>query len=150
MAQTVFFSATVQKSPMSIPARVMTEHSLDRVVYFVLRGGTDEQRSALAEFLAQSLLTRVPLKRARNREMWICRTHDGCNDAEHFDSYDSILRHVFGEKCRVRVRILWGYPSATRQSCGGESGDQGCLNGSIGTSPCNPCVEREWKGGNNG
>lgn len=106
MAQTVFFSASMQKSPMSIPARVMTEHGLDRVVYFVLRGGTDEQRSALADLLSIALLSRVPLKRAR-REMWVCRTYDCCNDAEHFDSYDSILCHVFGEKCRVRVRIMW-------------------------------------------
>lgn len=106
MENSVFFSATMQKSPMSIPARVMTEHSLDRVVYFVLRGGSDEQRSALADLLSHALLSRVPLKRAR-REMWICRTHDCCNDEEHFETYENILRYVFGPKCRVRVRIMW-------------------------------------------
>lgn len=106
MAQNVFFSATVQKSPASLPAKIMTEHNLDRVVYFVLRGGSDEQRSALAELLSIALLSRVPLKRAR-REMWVCRTHDCCNDAEHFASYDNILQHVFGSTCRVRVRIMW-------------------------------------------
>lgn len=102
----VFFSATVQKSPMSIPARVMTEHSLDRVVYFVLRGGSDEQRAALAELLAQSLLTRVPLKRGRNREMWICRTRNSESHAQHFEDYDTILQHIFGPTCRIRVHIL--------------------------------------------
>ena len=102
----IFFSATMQKSPASLPAKIMTEHSLDRVVYFVLRGGSDEQRSALADLLSHALLSRVPLKRAR-REMWICRAERECNDAEHFASYETILQHVFGPTCRTRVRIMW-------------------------------------------
>ena len=102
----IFFSATVQKSPASLPAQIMTEHSLDRVVYFVLRGGSDEQRSALADLLSVALLSRVPLKRAR-REMWVCRTVDGANDAAHLQDYDTILRYVFGPTCRTRVRIMW-------------------------------------------
>ena len=102
----IFFSATMQKSPASLPAQIMTEHSLDRVVYFVLRGGSDEQRSALADLLSHALLSRVPLKRAR-REMWICRAERECNDAEHFASYETILQHVFGPTCRTRVRIIW-------------------------------------------
>lgn len=106
MENSVFFSATVQKSPASLPAQIMTEHSLDRVVYFVLRGGSDEQRSALADLLSVALLSRVPLKRAR-REMWICRAERECNDAEHFASYETILQHVFGPTCRTRVRIMW-------------------------------------------
>lgn len=106
MAQPLFFSATVQKSPASLPAQIMTEQQLDRVVYFVLRGGTDEQRSALADLLSFALISRVPLKRAR-REMWICRTRDNQNDAQHFQDYNAILCHVFGPNCRVRVRIMW-------------------------------------------
>lgn len=102
----IFFSATVQKSPASLPAKIMTEHSLDRVVYFVLRGGTDEQRSALAELLSIALLSRVPLKRAR-REMWVCRTHDCCNDMQHIESYNEVLCHVFGKNCRIVVRVCW-------------------------------------------
>ena len=102
----IFFSATVQKSPASLPAQIMTEHSLDRVVYFVLRGGTDEQRDALEDLLSRALLERIPLKRAR-REMWVCRTVDGANDAAHLQDYDTILRYVFGSNCRVRVRIMW-------------------------------------------
>lgn len=108
----VFFSATMQKSPASLPAQIMTEHSLDRVVYFVLRGGSDEQRSALADLLSVALLSRVPLKRAARREMWICRTLPGVPTEKHGFSH-------------------------------GESGSQGCPNGSVGTSPSNPCAERE-------
>lgn len=107
MEKTVFFSATVQKSPVSIPARVMVEQSLNRVVYFVLRGGSDEQRLYLSDLLAKALIARVPHKRGRHREMWICRPLDSYNDAEHFASYDAILQHVFGDKCRVRVRMMW-------------------------------------------
>lgn len=106
MATNLFFSATMQKSPASLPAKIMTEHRLDRVVYFVLRGGSDKQRNQLADLLSAALLSRVPLKRAR-REMWICRAHDCCNDMQHFDSYSELLRYVFGPKCRVRVRIMW-------------------------------------------
>lgn len=84
----------------------MTEHSLDRVVYFVLRGGTDEQRLYLHDVLRDALITRVPLRRAR-REMWLCRYKSGCTEAEHFDNYDALLRHIFGDKCRIRVRLAW-------------------------------------------
>ena len=106
MQNDFFFSATVQKSPASLPAQIMTEHSLDRVVYFVLRSGSNEQRDALEDLLSRALLERIPLKRAR-REMWICRTDNGANDAEHFASYETILQHVFGPTCRTRVRIMW-------------------------------------------
>ena len=106
MEDSVFFSATMQKSPASLPAQIMTEHSLDRVVYFVLRGGSDEQRSALADLLSVALLSRVPLKRAR-REMWVCRTHDCCNDMQHIESYNEVLRHIFGDNCRIVVRVCW-------------------------------------------
>ena len=102
----IFFSATVQKSPASLPAQIMTEHNLDRVVYFVLRSGSNEQRDALEDLLSRALLSRVPLKRAR-REMWICRAERECNDAAHLQDYDTILRYVFGSNCRVRVRIMW-------------------------------------------
>ena len=107
MAQSNFyFSATMQKSPFSVPARVMEELNLDRIVYFVLRGGTDAQREYLHELLGDALVGRVPLSRAR-RQMIICRTHDGQNDAEHIESYNALLRHVFGDKCRITVRIMW-------------------------------------------
>lgn len=106
MAQTVFFSATMQKSPASLPAQIMTEQGLDRVVYFVLRGGTDEQRTCLSEMLREVLIERVPLRRAR-REMWLCHYKCGCSELEHYDNYDALLKHVFGEKCRIRVRLAW-------------------------------------------
>ena len=106
MAQPIFFSATMQKSPASLPAQIMTEHGLDRVVYFVLRSGSNEQRDALEDLLSRALLERIPLKRAR-REMWVCRTDNGANDAAHLQDYDTILRYVFGSNCRVRVRIIW-------------------------------------------
>lgn len=106
MANPVFFSATMQKSPLSIPARIMTEHNLDRVVYFVLRGGTVEQRLYLYEVLCDALIERVPLRRAR-REMLVCRYKSGCTEAEHFDNYTALLRHVFGDKCRIRIRLAW-------------------------------------------
>lgn len=106
MTNNVFFSATVQKSPMSIPAKIMTEQGLDRVVYFVLRGGSDEQREALADMLCMTLIQRVPLRKAR-REMWICRCQEGIATMPHLENYRAVLQHVFGEKCRIRVRVMW-------------------------------------------
>ncbi len=92
---------------MSIPAQIMTEHNLDRVVYFVLRSGSNKQRDAMEDLLSRALLERIPLKRAR-REMWVCHTTgNGANDAAHLQDYDTILRYVFGSNCRVRVRIMW-------------------------------------------
>lgn len=106
MQNNIFFSATMQKSPASLPAQIMTEHSLDRVVYFVLRGGTDEQREALANMLRMTLITRIPLRKAR-REMWICRCQEGITTMSHLDNYQAVLQHVFGDSCRIRVRVLW-------------------------------------------
>lgn len=96
----------MQKSPASLPAQIMTEQGLDRVVYFVLRGGTDEQRANLSEMLSRVLIERVPLRRAR-REMWLCYYKSGCSEVEHYDNYDALLKHVFGPTCRIRVRIMW-------------------------------------------
>lgn len=106
MTNNVFFSATMQKSPASLPAQIMSEHSLDRVVFFVVRGGSDAQRSALADMLYMTLISRVPLRKAR-REMWICRCREGVATMAHLEDYQAVLKHVFGEKCRIRVRILW-------------------------------------------
>lgn len=105
MENQIFFSATMQKSPLSIPARVMVELGLDRVVYFVLRGGTDDQRERLNAMLGASLIARVPLRRAR-RQMLICRAYD-VGDNVHLYFYESLLQRVFGDKCRIRVRICW-------------------------------------------
>lgn len=102
----VYFSATMQKSPLSVPARIMEELNLDRVVYFVLRGGTDEQREALQDLIGNTVIARIALSRAR-RQMIICRTSDDINDAVTIDSYRAALEHVFGEHCRITVRILW-------------------------------------------
>ena len=102
----IYFSATMQKSPLSVPARVMEELNLDRVVYFVLRGGTDEQREALQDLIGNAVIARIALSRAR-RQMIICRTSDDINDAVTIDSYRAALEHVFGEHCRITVRILW-------------------------------------------
>lgn len=101
-----YFSATMQKSPLSVPARIMEELNLDRVVYFVLRGGTDEQREALQDLIGNAVIARIALSRAR-RQMIICRTSDDINDAVTIDSYRAALEHVFGEHCRITVRILW-------------------------------------------
>ena len=101
-----YFSATMQKSPLSVPARIMEELNLDRVVYFVLRGGTDEQREALQALIGNAVIARIALSRAR-RQMIICRTSDDINDAVTIDSYRAALEHVFGEHCRITVRILW-------------------------------------------
>lgn len=96
----------MQKSPLSVPARIMEELNLDRVVYFVLRGGTDEQREALQDLIGNAVITRIALSRAR-RQMIICRTSDDINDAVTIDSYRAALEHVFGEHYRITVRILW-------------------------------------------
>ena len=99
------FVSVTEKSPLSVPARVMTELGLQRVVWFVLRGGTDEQREYLHTLIGRSVICRVPLARAR-RQMIICRAIDGCSDHEHIRSYRAVLEHVFGEKCRISVRVM--------------------------------------------
>lgn len=106
----IFFSATVQKSPMSIPARVMTEHQLDRVVYFILRGGTEAQREELHELLEHVLLDWHPILNRRHprrmRDLIICAADYRFSDVQHLQSYQQVLQHVLGEKRRIAVRIL--------------------------------------------
>ncbi|MCI5680652.1 MAG: hypothetical protein MR293_01575, partial [Bacteroidales bacterium] len=41
------YLSIAEKSPLSKPAQIMAELGLRRVVWFVLRGGTDEQREYL-------------------------------------------------------------------------------------------------------
>ncbi|MGN0235185.1 MAG: hypothetical protein ACI4BD_02570 [Paludibacteraceae bacterium] len=105
--QSFFFSATMQKSALSKPARVMNELNLDRVAYFVLRGGSDDQRAYLNELLGDSLIARLPLLRGRNRQMLICRAELHLSDAQVLCSYQAVLTHVFGERCRITTRIMW-------------------------------------------
>ena len=97
----------MQKSALSKPAQVMTELNLDRVVYLVLRGGSDEQRAYLNELLSEVLIARLPLRRGRNRQMLICRAELHLNDALVLHSSQAVLTHVFGEGCRIVPRIMW-------------------------------------------
>lgn len=97
----------MQKSALSKPAQVMTELNLDRVAYFVLRGGTDDQRAYLHELLCDCLIVHLPLRRGRNRQLLICRAELHLNDEQVLRSYQAVLTHVFGERCRITPRIMW-------------------------------------------
>lgn len=100
-----FFVSTVLKSALSIPAQVMQEKGLNRVVFFVLRGGAQLDRYYLYELLGDALIARVPLRIAR-REMLVCVPATNCSDTAIIQSYNTLLQHVFGPSCRVRVRVL--------------------------------------------
>ena len=99
------FAAMVLKSEQSMPARVMVNQELQSCVFFVLRGGTDEQREQLCRGIKGDLLKRIPLKKAK-REMVICRTADNVNDAKILDSYETIIKQIFGPNTRIRARII--------------------------------------------
>lgn len=99
------FLSTIEKSPLSKPAQVMSELGLTRVVYFVLRGGTEDQREKLHQLIYGNLVCRIPLRRA-GRQMIICRTSDIFTDQAYLLFYRKTLQSVFGEKCRITVRVM--------------------------------------------
>lgn len=105
------FTATMQKSGNSKVAQVMNLLNLDRAVYFVLRGGTDEQRDELHELIRHAVVTRLPLHNDRHprwrRQMIVCRCVNNINDLEHIETYRAVLQQVFGDKCRIAVRVVW-------------------------------------------
>lgn len=99
------FLSIVEKSPLSKVAQVMSNLGLARVVYFVLRGGTDAQREELHQLIYGNLVCRIPLRRGR-RQMIICRTSDIFTDRAYLQFYRKTLQSVFGDKCRIAVRVM--------------------------------------------
>ncbi len=99
------YLSIAEKSPLSKPAQIMAELRLRRVVWFVLRGGTDEQREYLHSLIGHTVICRLPLSRA-HRQMIICRTYEAYTDTALIRFYRAVLRQVFGEKCRISVRVM--------------------------------------------
>ena len=99
------YLSIAEKSPLSKPAQIMAELRLRRVVWFVLRGGTDEQREYLHSLIGHTVICRLPLSRA-HRQMIICRTADDFTNQAYIRFYRAVLRQVFGEKCRISVRVM--------------------------------------------
>ena len=100
------FTAVVLKSEQAMPASVMEELDLDRVVFFVVKSATEAQREQLCHALNAFLIRRIPLKKAK-REMVICRTLDNVNDAQVLDFYETIMQQIFGPQTRIRAKIVW-------------------------------------------
>ena len=88
-----------------MPARVMVNQELQSCVFFVVKSATEAQREQLCHHLGAFLIKRIPLKKAK-REMVICRTADNVNDAKILDSYETIIKQIFGPKTRIRARII--------------------------------------------
>ena len=99
------YLSIAEKSPLSKPAQIMAELGLRRVVWFVLRGGTDEQREYLHSLIGHTVICRLPLSRA-HRQMIICRTADDFTNPALIRFYRAVLRQVFGEQCRISVRVM--------------------------------------------
>ena len=99
------YLSIAEKSPLSKPAQIMAELGLRRVVWFVLRGGTDEQREYLHSLIGHTVICRLPLSRA-HRQMIICRTADDFTNQAYIRFYRAVLRQVFGEQCRISVRVM--------------------------------------------
>ena len=100
----------MQKSSDSRVAHLMNLLSLDRVVYFTLRGGTAAQREELGELINANVVARLPIQSRRHphwrRQIIVCRTRDGVSDIRHISDYRAVLQHVFGPKCRVAPRVV--------------------------------------------
>jgi len=116
-----FFTATTCKSQLSKVARVMNELNLDRVVYFVVRGGSERQRMQLSINLSQMIICQLPLiskgalrkknaapHRTRDsvRRMLICQAFADTSDFNLIRVYRTYLEEVFGDKCRLSVRVV--------------------------------------------
>ena len=107
--QTTRFAAMVLKSEQSMPARVMVNQELQSCVFFVLRGGTDEQREQLQAQIEKAVICRKNLSRGR-RQMIICRANDALTDAANIEQYQRILANVFGVNTRTCVRFMRRMP----------------------------------------
>lgn len=99
------YVSVAEKSALSKPAQIMRELGLRRVVWFVLRGGTDAQREYLHTLIGGSVVCRLPLSRA-HRQMIICRGYEAYTDTALIRFYRAVLRQVFGEQCRISVRVM--------------------------------------------
>lgn len=107
MKQFDFATDSVLRSMSARPVRFMEENGYDEVIYFIIRGGSDELRQRLVKYLGWTLLARIPLKRAR-REMYICRVMPDFSDADNLYCYRQTIEQFFGTNSRVRVHIVKG------------------------------------------
>lgn len=97
------------KSPASLPAKIMTELGLNKIVYFIVKDGTEDQRAYLHELIGSSVEACLPLRSQRHprrrHQLWIVSARPSIGDVDLIASYNDVLRHVFGEHCRITVRI---------------------------------------------
>lgn len=100
------FTVTTSKSPMSLVCRYMSERSLERVIYFRLRGYTDAQRHMLRQLVAEGLIHIIKLPVAR-RQIWLIRPRCDQNDVTEMERIRTYLTVALGPKCRVRVYVVW-------------------------------------------
>ena len=107
--QTTRFAAMVLKSEQSMPARVMVNQELQSCVFFVLRGGTDEQREQLQAQIEKAVICKQNLSHGR-RQMIICRANDALTDAANIEQYQRILAIVLGVNNRTCVRFMRRMP----------------------------------------
>ncbi len=103
------FTAVVLKSEQAMPARVMVNQELQSCVFFVLRGGTDEQREQLQAQIEKAVICKQNLSRGR-RQMIICRANDALTEAANIEQYQRILANVFGVNNRTCVRFMRRMP----------------------------------------
>lgn len=110
MKNSVFFSAS-QKSGNSRVVRLMNDLNVNRVAYFFLRGGTSEQRAYLQSLLGDNVIACLSLRSLRHprqrRQLWILEAQPSFSLQATVESYRAVLQHIFGEKCRIVVRICW-------------------------------------------
>lgn len=110
MKTNYFFTALMLRSEQSVVAKLMMALDLNRVVYFVLRGGNADQRANLGELLDETAVACLPLRSKShpktNRQMWILEPLHSVSDFDAIASYRAVLEHVFGPKTRIAVRIM--------------------------------------------
>lgn len=110
MANTYLFSATMAKSGDSRVAQVMNLLDVDQVVCFTIRGGSDQMRAHLHNLVGSGVLACLPIRSARHpqwrRQLWILQVTPGHSDYESIAAYRAILRFVFGDHCRIAVRVI--------------------------------------------
>lgn len=99
------YAAVVLKSEQAMPVRVMVEQELASCVYYVVRGGSDEQREQLHALIEKEVVCRLDLSRGR-RQMIICRANEALSDAENIAMHQRILASVFGSNNRISVRFM--------------------------------------------
>ena len=103
------FLTVSPKSEFAPVAEYMTLMNLDRAAYFEIKNPSVQKRDALYACMKGQEYARIPRNLEQHpkarRMLVIIKAKDQFSDLQYIEDYRSLLKHIYGPKCRYAVRV---------------------------------------------